>query len=181
MSRSRYRFTEGCRPHFLTCTVVGWLPIFTRTDTVNILLDSWRFLQAHNRLTLFGYVILENHLHLVASADDLSKEIGDFKGFTARKIIDLLESRKVETLLKQLRYHKEAHKTQSDYQVWQEGSHPQLIETDDMMRQKLEYMHFNPVKRGYVDKPRDWRLSSARNYEGEPGLIEVVTQWGWGR
>jgi REP-associated tyrosine transposase len=120
-------------------------------------------------------------LHLVASADDLSKEIGDFKSFTARQIIDLLESRKVGTLLKQLRYHKEAHKTQSDYQVWQEGSHPQLIETDDIMRQKLEYMHFNPVNRGYVDKPRDWRMSSARNYEGEPGLIEVVTQWGWGR
>jgi|SRR5262245_2478279 len=181
MSRSRYRFTEGRCPHFLTCTIVGWLPVFTRPDTVDILFDSWRFLQGNDRMTIFGYVILENHLHMIASADDLSKEIGDFKGFTARKIIDLLESRKVETLLTQLRCHKSPYKTRSEYQVWQEGSHPQRMFDENMMRQKLEYMHFNPVKRGYVDKPRDWRYSSARNYEGKPGLIEVVTQWEWGR
>jgi putative transposase len=46
-----------------------------------------------------------------------------------------------------------------------------------MMLQKLEYIHYNPVKRGYVDEPTDWRSSSARNYAGRPGLIEVVTDW----
>jgi putative transposase len=180
MSRTRYRFAEGPRPHFLTCTVVGWLPVFTRPDSVQIVLDSWKFLQAHERLTLFGYVILENHLHLVASAEDLSKEIGDFKAFVARQIIDLLEARKVKTLLSQLRDHKAGHKTRSTYQLWQEGSHPQVILHEEMMRQKLDYMHYNPVERGYVDRPRDWRYSSARNYEGEPGLIDVMTGWEWG-
>lgn len=42
-----------------------------------------------------------------------------------------------------------------------------------MLRQKLEYIHFNPVKRGYVDRPEDWRHSSARNYAGLAGLIDV--------
>jgi hypothetical protein len=46
-----------------------------------------------------------------------------------------------------------------------------------MMRQKLEYIHNNPVKRGYVDDPKHWRYSSARNYAGTPGLIEVATMW----
>ena len=32
------------------------------------------------------------------------------------------------------------------------------------MRQKLDYIHQNPIRRGYVDKPEDWRYSSARNY-----------------
>jgi putative transposase len=181
MSRTRYRFSDRRQPHFFTCTIVGWLPVFTRPDTVNIVLDSWRFLQSNNRLTLFGYVILENHLHAIGSADDLSKEVGDFKSFTARKIIDLLEAKHVETLLKQFRYLKAAHKTQCEYQIWQEGSHPQVIEHEEVMRQKLEYAHGNPVKRGYVDKARDWRYSSARNYAGEKGLIDVVTQWEWGR
>ena len=45
------------------------------------------------------------------------------------------------------------------------------------MLQKLEYAHYNPVRRGFVDKPEDWRYSSARNYAGQPGLIEVVTDW----
>lgn len=46
-----------------------------------------------------------------------------------------------------------------------------------MMRQKIEYIHNNPVKRGYVDKPTDWRYSSARNYAGMEGLIPVTTKW----
>ena len=75
MGRTRYRFGEQSLPHFLTCTVVGWLPVFTRPDTVQILLDSWQFLQEHNRLVLLGYVVLENHIHFIASADNLAKEV----------------------------------------------------------------------------------------------------------
>jgi len=65
----------------------------------------------------------------------------------------------------------------SDFQFWQEGSHNQSIENDSIMWQKLEYIHFNPVKRGYIDSPEYWRYSSARNYNGDAGLIEVCTKW----
>ncbi|TCL34896.1 hypothetical protein EV691_101338 [Azotobacter chroococcum] len=44
------------------------------------------------------------------------------------------------------------------------------------MRQKLDYIHHNPVRRGYVERPEHWRYSSARNYAGEPGLLEIA---GW--
>ncbi len=177
MTRTRYVICEKEQPHFLTCTVVGWLPIFTRPDTMDILLDSWRFLHNEGRLTLFGYVILENHLHLIASAQDLGKEIGDFKSYTARRIIDFLIERKVEVLLQQLRFWKNQHKTDRDYQLWQEGSHPQQIQSDEMMLQKLEYIHLNPVKRGFVDEAEHGRYSSARNYLGKSGLIDVATSW----
>jgi hypothetical protein len=62
-------------------------------------------------------------------------------------------------------------------QIWQEGVHPQLIQNEIMMRQKVEYIHNNPVKRGYVDDPLHWRYSSARNYAGLPGLLEVCKEW----
>ena len=62
-------------------------------------------------------------------------------------------------------------------EVWEEGSHPKQIDSDEMMLQKLEYTHNNPVKRGYVDEPVHWRYSSARNYAGMPGLIDVITDW----
>ncbi len=100
-----------------------------------------------------------------------------FKSFTARQIIDLLEQRGVQVLLQQLRALKLRHKKESTYQVWQEGSHPQQIRDDEMMLQKIEYIHNNPVVRGYVDDPLDWRHSSARNYAGRSGLIEVVKDW----
>jgi REP element-mobilizing transposase RayT len=177
MPRSRYRFGDSQHAYFLTCTVIGWLPIFTQPQTVQILYDSWRFLQESGRLTIHGYVILENHLHLIASSPAISKEIGDFKSFTAWKIIDYLEARHVKTLLKWLRILKARHKYDREYQLWQEGSHPEQIKDDDMMLQKLEYAHMNPVQRGYVDDPTHWRHSSARNYAGLPGLFPVVTDW----
>jgi REP element-mobilizing transposase RayT len=121
--------------------------------------------------------VLENHLHLIASAPDPANAMKSFKMYTARQIIDLLERSGADVLLRQLRAHKLAHKIQSDYQVWQEGSQPKQIRSNEMMLQKLEYMHNNPVKRGYVDNAVHWRYSSARNYAGQPGLVDVVTDW----
>jgi putative transposase len=177
MTRSRYRFFETEYPYFLTCTIVGWLPVFTRREAVEIAFDSWRYLQQNDGLEICGYVILENHLHLIGKAADLSTMIKNFKSFTARSLVELLERRSASVLLRQLRAHRLRHKTESEYQVWQEGSHPEQIQTEEMMWQKLEYVHNNPVARGYVDDPVHWRYSSARNYAGLAGLIEVVTHW----
>jgi REP element-mobilizing transposase RayT len=177
MTRTRYRIFETEYPYFLTCTIVGWLPVFTRPGAVQVLFDCWTFLRHERNFKLYGYVVMENHLHMIASAAELSSAMKSFKMYTARRIIELLERHAAEVLLRQLRALKLRHKTKSEYQVWQEGSKPKQIGTDAMMRPKLEYMHNNPVKRGYVDEPVHWRYSSARNYAGLPGLVEVVTDW----
>ena len=177
MPRSRYKIYEDQYPHFLTCTVINWLPLFGNPPIAEIILDSWRFLQEHHRLKIYAYVIMENHLHLIASSEQLSKEIGDFKSFTARKIIDFLTERNARHILGQLDFHKLRHKRDRAYQLWQEGSHPQLIQSEDMMLQKVEYIHDNPVRRGYVDDPAHWRYSSARDYMGEQGLLKLTLAW----
>ena len=86
---------------------------------------------------------------------------------------ELLEAHKAERLLARLRFAKRAHKRDREYQFWQEGAHAEMIFSEPVMREKLDYIHRNPVKRGYVDIPEHWRYSSARNYLGEPGLIGV--------
>jgi putative transposase len=177
MSRTRYKIFETEYPYFLTCTVVAWLPIFSKPALAEIIFDSWRFLQQKRNVRIFGYVLLENHLHWIASADELSERLGQFKSFTARRIIDVLSAAGHKTLLDELSYFKLRNKTDQDYQLWQEGSNPQQIQTPDMMRQKLEHMHFNPVRRRYVDDPVHWRYSSARNYAGLPALLEVEKDW----
>lgn len=177
MARSRYKIFEDSHPHFLTSTVVNWLPIFGSPPIVQILLDSLCFLQQQQRLTVYAYVIMETHLHLIASADDLSKEMANFRSYTARQIIDFFKARHAQHILNQLNYYKLRHKTDRDYQLWQEGIHPELIQGEAMMRQKIEYIHYNPVKRGYIDDPTHWRYSSARNYAGQVGLLEVQTEW----
>jgi len=177
MTRNSYRIYDNAYPHFMTRTIVGWIAVFTRRETVELIYDSWRFLQRERGFQLFGYVILENHLHLIAKADELSDVMQSFKSYTAKRFIELLEQRHAGTMLKQLSAHKLKHKTESKYQVWQEGNHPEQIQGDDMMWQKLEYTHNNPVVRGYVDDPLHWRNSSARNYAGQQGLIDVCTNW----
>lgn len=174
MARTRYQVL-GPQPHFITCSTVQWMPIFSKPELVTVLLDSLRFLQTQQRLTLYSYVIMENHLHLIASAKDLSKEIGNFKSFTARSIVDWLKENQPKSYwLQQMAEAKLRHKTGQQYQLWQEGFHPKMIVSDTMLQQKLDYIHNNPVKRGYVDRPEHWRYSSYRNYVGEVGLLEVT-------
>lgn len=177
MGRSRYKITEVNLPHFITCTILHWLPIFTRPESVQIIFDSLNHLRKTDQLKLFGYVILENHLHLIVNSENLPKTIQKFKSYTARQIISLLKANGSKTLLDQLKFYKKAHKTKTNYQVWQEGCAPKLIQNEGIFRQKLEYIHHNPVKRGYVEQASHWRYSSAKNYDGQSGLIEVDTEF----
>lgn len=175
MGRSRYKIIADEKLHFVTCTILHWLPIFTRPESVQIILDSLKHLKKSDGLKLFGFVILENHLHMIISSNNLSKTIQKFKSFTARQIINLLRTNGSTTLLSQFSFYKKAHKNQSNYQIWQEGCEPKLIQSDEMMQQKLEYIHQNPVKRGYVEFAEHWRYSSAQNYVGLKGVIEIDT------
>ncbi|MBW8010416.1 MAG: transposase [Chloroflexi bacterium] len=177
MPRSRYRVYENFSPHFLTCTLVNWLPLFKDPNLIDILYASLRFMQKHNRLTIYAYVFMDTHLHLVAASVNLSKEIANFKSFTARRIIDTLKEKKEKKWLEQLAQAKAPHKKDRQFQVWQEGSHPQALQNKAMMRQKIEYIHYNPVKRGLVDEPVQWVYSSAANYAGLPGLLDVEQNW----
>jgi REP element-mobilizing transposase RayT len=175
MGRSRYQILNEQFPYFHTATVVGWQPVFTRQESVKIILDSFVWLQNNTDFQLNAYVILENHLHFIATATQHSHRIQQFKSYTARQILDLLQERKATTLLQQFAYYKRKDKDQSQYQFWQEGTHPEEMSNQSIFMQRLEYIHYNPVKRGYVDLPEHWRYSSARNYRGEIGLISICS------
>jgi REP element-mobilizing transposase RayT len=153
------------------------MPLFTRPQTVQIIINALQYRQENHNWKIYGYVILENHLHLVIQARELNTELARFKSYTARQLIDCLKECHSERLLNQLAFFRKAHKTDRDYQCWEEGSHPQLIENELVLRQKLEYIHYNPVKRGYIDKPEHWRYSSARDYAGIEGLLPVYKSW----
>mgnify|MGYP000845592174 CR=1 FL=1 len=172
--RSRYTITESEGIYFLTITIVDWLPVVVGTAPCEIVLESLLFCRKQKELRLYAYVLMENHLHLVAEAPDLTGCVQSFKRHTARSIINWATTTNKDWLLHQFGYCRKAYKHNSQYQVWQEGAHPQLIQGDDMLRQKMVYIHNNPVRRGYVDMPEHWRYSSARNYEsGDHTVLEI--------
>jgi REP element-mobilizing transposase RayT len=177
MGRSRYKIYEPTHPHFVTCTILHWIPIFTRVETTDIIFESLKYLQQADNLKLYAYVILENHLHLVVSSDDIAKSMRKFKAHTAKEILKLLQEKDVKSILEQLAFYKKAHKKETTYQLWQEGIQPKLIKDDKMMIERINYVHQNPVKRGYIDEAKFWRYSSARDYEGVEGLIDVCRFW----
>ena len=176
MGRSRYKFADKNLPHFMTCTVLNWIPVFTRKETVEILLNSLHHI-SKDGMKIYAYVILENHSHLIAQSEDLERDMMRYKSYTARQIIHWLAKNKVSKVLDQLAFYKKEHKEDRTYQFWQEGVHPEWIQNHDMMRQKVEYIHQNPVERGYVEQAEHWRYSSARNYLGLEGLIDVSLLW----
>ncbi|MFQ5798780.1 MAG: transposase, partial [Bacteroidota bacterium] len=173
----RYRFIENNQPHFLTCTTVNWLPLLTDEPIVRIILQSLQFLLDRGRLELYAYVIMKSHLHMIASSKSLSNEVRKFKSFTAREIIDYFnESGSIETLEK-LRRYKLRHKGDRTHQLWQEGSHPELIQSPEMMREKIDYIHYNPVRESDIEDPLEWPYSSARDYAGNRGFLKITTTW----
>lgn len=96
--RSRYRIHEPSVAHFITATVVGWLPIFTRAARCDIIVESLKYCQTHKALKIYAWVILDNHLHAILAAPDLSRVLADFKRHTARRLVEQLETERCDGL-----------------------------------------------------------------------------------
>lgn len=172
--KTRYKIIDKNGIYFITSTTVEWMPIFTSQKYFNIIIQSLKFCKETKRLKLYAFVIMDNHFHLIASAPELSNTMASLKKFIAREIIVLLKQDNKEWLLSQFAFYKKKHKTESDYQVWQESIHPQWILNNEMLIQKIEYIHYNPVRRGLVDAPEHWRYSSYRNYHlNDHSLIQI--------
>jgi putative transposase len=174
--RTRYKIQgpEEGRIFFITSTIVEWLPVFFHKDHFDIIIHSLEFCRTHKAMKLYAYVIMENHIHLIVSAPEMVKVVQSFKSFTAKELLDSFAQKKIDWLLNQLAFFKAKHKTQSAYQVWQEGYHPQELLTIEIMNQKNEYIHNNPVRRGYVKRPEHWQYSSAGQIlSGNKGIIDV--------
>ena len=118
MGRSRYQFGDIDAPHFLTNSIINWLPLFSSPTMAQIILDSFSHLREQDNLQLHGYVIMENHIHWIARYNNLPKTVSRFKSFTARKIIDHLKQDGPPRLLRELSFGMKSHKTDSQYQLW---------------------------------------------------------------
>jgi len=170
--RTRNQVHDSQHSHFVTSTTVQWLPAFTTSATCDILVEALAWYQANKGLKIHGWVILDNHFHAILQHEDLPRIMADLKKYTARKLLAHQQETGKEWLLNQFSFYRLKHKAESEYQVWQEGYHPQRIGSDEMMRQKLEYLHLNPVRRGLVAEREHWRYSSAHVWL--PGVVPAL-------
>lgn len=177
---TKYKATTTEEAYFITITTVGWIDVFTRLNQKKNIIAALQYCQQMKGLEIYSYVLMSNHIHLLCKATEgfiLSDVIRDFKKFTSKKIIKTIidepESRRewmLDCFLKACEHLKREQK----YKVWQDGYHAELIYSNTFIKQKIEYIHNNPVKDKIVALPEDFYFSSARNYAGLDNELEVI-------
>jgi REP element-mobilizing transposase RayT len=175
-----YQIRDQYAAHFITPAIVDWVDIFTRNIYRDIIMDSLAFCIRERALKVYGYVIMTNHLHLIVKSDNgtLSDTLRDFKKFTSTQMLDAIrqqpESRR-EWLLHRFEWNAAQNKRSSNNQVWTHDNHPKAVFSLDFFNQKLNYIHQNPVRAGWVERPEDYVYSSAKAImKNVPGLIPLA-------
>jgi len=173
----RYRVIEGVSYYMVTSTTVSWMPVFISADTCGVITSSLSYCRQNKGLKVYAYVVMPTHFHAVVSTNDpkeLSGIIRDVKRHTSRELIRVLKECGWHLPLKVFRAAVPGEKGNSEYKVWQDAFHPKGIHTEETLRQKIEYVHFNPVRKGLVENASDWMYSSARNYvSGMQTVMEI--------
>lgn len=165
MSEKYKTYEDGL--YFITFSVVGWIDVFTRRIYQDILIDSITYCQKNKNLKLYCYCIMPSHVHLICYSKDgsISNVLRDMKSFTANAIIEAIknniqESRR-EWMLEQFKLHGSKSPQQQKMQFWKHDNHAFHLYSNEMIAQKVNYIHNNPVEVGFVNNSYEWRLSSA--------------------
>ena len=180
MSGDAYPIRDQNDLYFLTFTVVEWMDIFTRLSHRMILVDSLNYCVERKGLVVNAWVVLSNHMHMIAYAQEgkkMSDLIRDFKTHTSKAIRGNIESEpesRRRWLLDIMAFTARKTGRTDDYKLWQDGSHAVPLTSEKFIHQKLEYIHQNPVENGLVALPEHYVFSSARDYfTGKKGLVKI--------
>jgi putative transposase len=178
MSR-KYKFVDSEGLYFVSFAVVNWIDVFIRNEYKDILLDSWNYCIKNKGLEIFAWCIMTSHVHMIIAANQNKPEniMRDMKSYSAnhlrKAITDNNEESRKEWMLWMMERAGKKNSNNKGFQFWQQDNHPILLETNEMMEQKLDYIHDNPVEAGFVDEPENYLYSSARDYAGIKGLIDI--------
>ena len=176
---SEFRKANTDYPFFITLPVVGWIDVFTRSDYCDEFLKNLEYCRKNKGLKIYAYCIMSSHIHLIVSADDIKLPgiIRDLKSYTAKRLLKLIsehptESRK-EWMLAKFEKAGRLNPGNDIYQFWQHDNHPIELASFSMFKEKLDYIHNNPVVAGFVTEAYYWKYSSAIDYSGGTGVLEI--------
>jgi putative transposase len=175
----RNKISEGYL-YYITITVVDWVDVFTRPVYKHLIIDSLKHCQKEKGLEIYAWCLMTNHIHLIAGASEgfhLSDILRDFKKYTSKKIIKLIqeeqESRR-EWMLYRFEYAAKFNNKIKEHKFWQDGNEPKEIHTNEFLDQKLNYIHNNPVESEIVYESQHYLFSSAIDYAGGKGLLDII-------
>ena len=179
MSR-KYKFTDNSKLYFTSFAVTNWIDLFIRNEYKEILIEAIKYCQREKDLELYGWCIMTSHVHLIigTKGNALSNIMRDLKRHSSEELHtaimnNSLESRR-EWILWMMERAAKKNSARSRFQLWQPESHPIELLNNNVANQKLDYTHYNPVEAGFVNDPEEWKYSSAIDYNGGKGLLEII-------
>jgi len=184
MSSENYRVEKQNVVYFLTFTVTDRVDVFTRPNYRIIITDSLDFCRKNKGLKLYAWCFPDsyretNHMHFVCSIEEpfrMTDFLRDYKKFTAKAVLDeiqnLSESRR-DWMLHRFEFAGKFDNRIEKYRFWQDKSHPIELTTTELLHQRINYIHENPVRTGLVASAEEYLYSSARNYAGLSSVIEI--------
>jgi REP element-mobilizing transposase RayT len=149
-------------PQFFTATIHEWKHLFLKEAHKNIIIESLQFLVTQKRITLYGFVVMSNHVHIIWQplfGFSPSTIQASFMKHTAKQLKASLEKNDTEKLAMY-----KVNKYDRTYQVWKREPLSVELRTPAVFNQKLEYMHNNPVAAGLSNTAESYYYSSARFY-----------------
>jgi N-acetylglutamate synthase-like GNAT family acetyltransferase/REP element-mobilizing transposase RayT len=155
---------------FTTHVLHDHFSLFMRPDLFEAVCASLNWCRENRGLRIYGYVIMPDHMHVlssIGSADALRRTLASMRSYTARTLQEILVLEQKEWALKRLRTGPES------LDVWEPDYHP-VDASAQAFRQKLRYIHENPVRRGFVAKPEDWVYSSASRRTTMTDMIRIT-------
>ncbi len=175
-----YVIRDQYATHFMTFTACGWIDLFTRKVYKDILIGSLQYCRENKGLIVNAFVIMSNHMHVMLRATlekyTLSDIVRDFKKFTHTTMMPVIQSDRESRrlwMLHQFKYYGKRNSRNEGYQTWTNNNHPEECFSEKFTRTKLDYIHDNPVRAGIVLNPEDYVYSSAANYVGKKGIMDV--------
>lgn len=180
-TRWRPYFDPECL-YFITTTTAGRARLFRRPEVYRILIDALYFISSQNRITLNAFVLMPNHIHVIVQCPETCPPkdwARAFKTSTARLLIRLYQVEQNQQALDFLAS-KIVYPKRQRYKVWEDGYLAKSVFTPDFLRQKIEYIHNNPLQPQWTlaESAEAYPWSSARYYlTGEPALIPVQNVW----
>ena len=176
----KYKFADNDKIYFVSFAVTNWIDLFIRNEYREEILNSIKYCQTYKDLELYGWCIMTSHVHLIigTKGNPLQNIMRDLKRPTTEALhtsiqTNLIESRR-EWMLWMMERAAKKNSNTAKFQLWQPESHPIQLINNKMAHQKLDYIHNNPVEAGFVTKAEEWKYSSAINYYGGKGLLEII-------
>ncbi|PMD99533.1 transposase [Siphonobacter sp. BAB-5405] len=164
-------------PAFFTATILSWKHVLKPDKYKQIIIDSLRFLVENNRVIVYGFVIMPNHLHLIwkiMPPFSKSEVQRDFLKFTGQYIKNDIQKNHPAVLEKLA-------STQGDrkYQIWERNSLSIYCYSNKVILEKLTYIHNNPIQPHWnlAHIPEDYYYSSARFYEFNQDAFGFLTHY----